>query len=80
MGLDRSALVEFIQSNFGLDGTALDTDTVLFSSNLLDSLSMVELMVFIEREAGIKIRATEVSLDNLDSITRILSFVERKRG
>ena len=39
---------------------------------------MVSLIVFIERSCGIRIKPTEVTMDNLDSIERILRLADRK--
>jgi acyl carrier protein len=36
---------------------------------------MVELVLFIEETCGIRMKPSEVNLDNLDSIERILAFV-----
>jgi acyl carrier protein len=60
----------------GLDTHEIDDETRLFSSGLLDSFSMVDLIFFIEENAKIRIKPTEVNLDNLDSIQRILNFTQ----
>ncbi|HPJ98608.1 MAG TPA: acyl carrier protein [Candidatus Hydrogenedentes bacterium] len=78
MALARNALINYICSTFGLDDGELDDDTLLFSDGLLDSFCMVSLISYVESEAGITFRPTEVNLDNLDSVARILAFVERK--
>ena len=41
---------------------------------------MVSLIIFIENSSGIKIKPTDVTLDNLDSVERILQFVESRGG
>ena len=35
------------------------------------------LMMFLEREAGIRIAPADVNLDNMDSIGRMLAYVSR---
>lgn len=52
----------------------LDDETPLFSSGLIDSFALVDLILLIERECRIRVGPTEVTLDNLDSIARILRF------
>ena len=71
--ISRETLVEFIAVRLGVDGD-LDDEELLFSSGLIDSFSLVELIIFIEGEIGSRIKAMEVSLENLDSISRILAF------
>ncbi|MDY6992389.1 MAG: acyl carrier protein [Pseudomonadota bacterium] len=75
MALTSELLLDYLSQNMGLDSSQLDEKTLLFSSNLLDSFSMVDMIMFIEQEAGIKMEAGDVNLDNLDSIERILKFV-----
>jgi len=76
MVLTRESLLNYLSTELGLHTDEIDDDTLLFSSSLLDSFSMVDLIAFIEKEAAISISPTEVSLDNLDSVERILKFVQ----
>jgi len=75
MALNRETLLEYFDEQMGLDTTEIDDQTLLFSSNVLDSFSLVDLMMFIEKEAEIKIEPLEVTLDNFDSMERIFNFV-----
>jgi len=75
MAINRETLLEYFDEQMGLDTTEIDDQTLLFSSNVLDSFSLVDLMMFIEKEAGIKIEPSEVTLDNFDSMERIFNFV-----
>lgn len=76
--LSRDALVQFMVDELGLEPDDAQDDTPLFSTGLLDSFSMVDLIGHIEKTAGIKIKATEVSLDHFDTIGRMLAFVEKR--
>jgi acyl carrier protein len=78
MPLTRELLVDFVNQRAGSPVVDLDDDTALFSSNLIDSFTMVDLITLIERHCGIRVAATDVSLDNLDSIGRILRFVNSR--
>ena len=71
-------LKRFLRETFGLRREPED-DTPLFSQGLLDSFSMIELIDHVEKRAGIKIGPMEVTLENLDSIERILAFVRSKQ-
>ena len=73
--LDRSQIVAFLVSELGVDSAKVSDDTPLFSSGLIDSFSLVRLLGFIESKAQIRIEPTDVSLDNMDTISRILRFV-----
>ncbi len=80
MSFNRESLVAFFQENLGLGPSIVKDDTALFSSGLIDSFSMVELLTHIEDRAAIKIDQDDITLDNLDSVSRILNFVELQLG
>jgi len=77
MKLTQDDLIRYIAETFWLEAEELDGDTRLFSEGLLDSFSLVDLVSYIESECGVKIKAADVTLDNLDSVNRILTFVAR---
>jgi acyl carrier protein len=64
-----------------VEASELTDDTRLFSSGLLDSLTFVELVLFVEREFHIKLSdAVDVNMDSLDSIEQILGpLLEKAR-
>ena len=78
--MNSDSLKQYLAERMGLDKASLEDETPLFSSNLLDSFSMVDLIMFIEKESGVNLHPTDVSLDNLDSIERILRFVDARRA
>ena len=55
----------------------LEDDTALFSSGLMDSLNVIELVSFIEEQLGCVIPPAAITLDNFDSISRIVRFTSR---
>ena len=73
--LTKDHLFEYLAQEHALDATEIDGNTLLFSDGLLDSFIMVELIAFIESKAGFRMKPTEVNMDNLDSIQRILDYV-----
>lgn len=78
MSIGRDQLREFLVDRFRLDGVELDDDTQLFSTGLLDSFSMIELVMYLEQQSGEKLRAGDFNLENLDSVDRILRFMNPK--
>lgn len=72
--------MQYLTSRMGLNMQGIDDATLLFSTNLLDSFSIVDLIMFIEKQAGIRLDAWDVTLENLDSIERILRYVETRVG
>jgi acyl carrier protein len=55
-----------------------DDDSFLRNS-IIDSLGMLELVAFLEKEFGIKVKDSELVPENLDSLVRVCAFVERKK-
>lgn len=66
----------YVVTEFGLAPETVEADTPLFSSGLLDSFGMVDLLAFVENVAGRKFRVVDVNLENLDSINKIVGFIE----
>ena len=77
MSLSRDKLYEFLQEK-ALSDTAIKEETPLFSSSLIDSFALVDLILFIEQSCGVKIAPFDVNLDNFDSVAKILQFVESR--
>ena len=57
----------------------LNDDTPLFSSGIIDSMDLLGMIILIEKEFSMKVTPGELSLDNFDSIGKILKFIERSK-
>lgn len=57
-----------------------DPDAEIFKLGLLDSLNILNIIIFIENEFSLKINPFDINLDTLGSITRICDFIETKRA
>lgn len=58
----------------------VDEDTVLFSDGTIDSVGMIDLITFVENKSGIVVEQADVTLDNFDTVARIVAFVQSKLG
>lgn len=74
MALDRDQLVQYLESDLRVDMSKVEDTTPLFSSGMVDSFAIVELMLFLEQATGAKLNPEDVTLDNLDTIQLILDF------
>ena len=74
--LTHEALLHHLGEKLRLDTRQISPNTSLIASGLIDSFGMVELVLFIEKSCSLRIKPSEVNLDNLDSIEQILAFVE----
>ncbi|MFG6081437.1 acyl carrier protein [Paracoccus litorisediminis] len=74
MSLTQSQLITYLRDEQNI-GEAIDNDTELFSSGILDSVSMVGLITYIEETTGTIIQPGDVTLENFDTANRIAAFV-----
>jgi len=77
MNLDATLLFSFLSDDIGIDTSGIGEETLLFSSGVIDSFALINLITFIEEQAGIRVSPADVNLDNLDSVSRILAYVSR---
>lgn len=77
MKVSTENIIELLNDDLNLGAGEVSNDTVLFSSGLLDSFSMITLVVALEKKFGIKVRATDLTLENFDNPVRIAEFLER---
>jgi acyl carrier protein len=78
---DAEQILEFIRDE-AVDlpaGVVIQSDTSLFRDQLLDSMSLTNLITFLEDEFAIKVGAMDVVFENLDTVDHMVAFVERKR-
>jgi acyl carrier protein len=70
----------YIEDNFLYmrPDAVLQNDDSLLGTGIIDSMGVMELIVFVESEFGVAVADTEVTKDNFDSVTTIARFVESK--
>lgn len=77
MRIHKDDIYSILEDQVGVDTTCIDAGDLLFSSRIVDSFALVTIIMELEKRAGIKIAADDVTLENFDSINQILAFVER---
>jgi acyl carrier protein len=77
MEIGTDALVSYLRDELDVDMAALDIDSPLFSSGVIDSFSLVSLLTHIEAQHRFRIPATDVTLENFDTLGRIAAYVSR---
>jgi len=76
----RSSLRGALVGHFGIDESTLADDTGLFSDGLLDSLSVMELVEFVESKSGLQIPPEDIVLENFDTVEGIVGYIERLKA
>jgi methoxymalonate biosynthesis acyl carrier protein len=76
----ESSLKDFIMNEIGVrqDLPPIGENTELIKSGVLDSLSVLKLVMFIETKFGVKVGADEVVPDNFETIGAMTTFVRKK--
>ena len=71
---------DFIASNllYSKEGFTYADDASLLREGIIDSLGVVELVEFLQKNFGIKVEQQEVRPDNFDSVAKLAAFVRRK--
>jgi acyl carrier protein len=77
----RQTIRSFILANF-LSGEAPETlkdSTLLVTSGILTSLSMLELVTFLEEEFSFTLEPEEIRVGHMDTIDLLVDLVENQR-
>jgi acyl carrier protein len=72
---------QFILREFlpGEDPSELTDQTPLITGGVLDSISTLKLVTFLEEQFGITVEAYEAGVDHLDTIDQIAALVAEKK-
>jgi len=78
----RQRIRDFLAQNFLLrtDGFPYGDDASLLDEGVVDSTAVLELTLYLEETFGISIPDEEIVPDNLDSVDRIVAYIESKVG
>ncbi len=76
----KQALHTALVTQFGAKRGALDDNAGLFSTGVIDSLSVMDLVCFVEGQIGQAVPATDITLENFDSIARIVAYARTLTG
>lgn len=80
MNTIESTLRGFLQETFYVrEAESLRSDASLVDEGIVDSTGFLELTAFLESEFGITVQDDEIVPENLDTLARMVAFVERKR-
>ncbi|HEX3019176.1 MAG TPA: acyl carrier protein [Chitinispirillaceae bacterium] len=77
----ESSIKDFIHKNFLLNSSAINfsaTDSFM-EKGIIDSTGILELVNFIQQSFQIEVKDDELIPENLDSITNICRYIEKKR-
>lgn len=73
---------DYISQNFLFidKGYHYGDDASFLKEGIIDSLGIIELVSFVEKQFGISVADHELLPDNFDSVSKLSSFIIRKMG
>ena len=72
-------LLSFVATDVALDGIAVEANTDLLLTGAVDSLGVIRITQWMEDELGLEVDPADVTLDNFQTVERMLSFIERSQ-
>lgn len=78
MDVTSKTVRELLASKTRYDLAKVGDDDPLFSSGVIDSFVMIDIMGFLERETGARLAPED--LEGLDSVQAIVAFAARQRS
>ena len=73
MNATYDGIIEYIREK-GHYSTDIDENTKLFSSGMIDSFFMVELIMYLETAEDFRIPPEAITLENLDTVGSMLAY------
>ena len=75
-------ITEFINKNFLMSSGAIKftNDDSFMEKGIIDSTGVLEMVNFIQQNFNIKITDEDLVPENLDSVNKIVSFVQKKQS
>ena len=67
---------EYLENDLGVNVSSIKDDDLLFTSGLIDSFALIELLSFLESEFSCKIDIAQLSLDDLDTIEALSAIAQ----
>jgi acyl carrier protein len=79
--ISPQSLIAFINHDLLINREVKETVTLktdLITSGIIDSLSLIQLVTYLEKEAEIEIQDVDVNPENFQSVESILNYLERR--
>ena len=80
MGSIQNELRQYIGTELGRDMSGLGDGESLLEAGVIDSMGVLELVSFIEKNYGIAVLEDEMMPENFDTVDAMAAFIERRRG
>ncbi|MFV8781409.1 acyl carrier protein [Microbulbifer sp. SA54] len=72
----KEKIKNYIASDLGIDMSKTGYADPLFTSGLMDSFALIELLAFMEQELGAEVDVSEIYIDKIDSIDSLSALIK----
>ncbi len=76
----QNQLLDFINTEVSLADETVLAGTDLMMTGAVDSLGVMRITQWLEDEAGIRVDPTDVTLDNFQTVDKMLAYCQSKTG
>ena len=73
-------LKSYITDELASDAEAIHGASSLFSTRIVNSRNLIQLVQFVEDHFDIRVDSLDLTLENFDTLDRMVDYVTRKRG
>ena len=73
----RTKIKKFIEESLEVDMSSVTDSEELFTSGLIDSFALIELLGFLESELNFTVDFAEMMVDDFDTIDALVKLVEQ---
>lgn len=79
MGSINEIIRDYIAQNilYRSDGFPFSDDASFLDEGIIDSTSVLELVMFIEETFGFSVKDQDITPDNFDSINKLVAYIQR---
>lgn len=74
----KEKVLEIFIEVTGNDEISEDLDLNLFDAGLLDSLAIIEVLLKIEENLGIKLQPTDLEREDMSTVNKMTAFLENR--
>ncbi len=72
----KEKLYAYFSQECGINKESIEANQPIFSTGLLDSIELIKLISFIDKEIGVTINPLDIGFDEFDTIDRIVANIE----
>lgn len=71
----QQELLEFLCRQFFVDMEDIEIDKSLVDTGIIDSMGLIEIATYVQKEYGFKVTNDEMNRENFGSVIRIVNFI-----